>query len=121
MTLASGHMSVICQYLSTSSNGFYFETTGPISCKFHIQPSSKRGKKAYIFRPGHMTKMAAMPIYGKNLEDLLQNHKASCFEIWYAASCMANHYFGSVNLGLKKNSKFISKTNVTLPRVAIRT
>ena len=26
------------------------------------------GGKVYIFRPGHMTKMDAMPIYGKNLK-----------------------------------------------------
>ena len=27
-----------------------------------------RGKKVYIFRPGHMTKMDTMPIYGKKLK-----------------------------------------------------
>ena len=27
-----------------------------------------RGKKIYINGPGHMTKMAVMPIYGKNLQ-----------------------------------------------------
>ena len=40
---------------------------GPISFQFHMQPSSKGGEKVYIFCPGHKTKMAAMPIYGKNL------------------------------------------------------
>ena len=36
--------------------------------------------------PGHMTKFAAMPIYGKNLKNLLlQNHKANDLETWYAA------------------------------------
>ena len=33
-----------------------------------MQPLDRGGKKGYIFRPGHMTKMAAMPIYGKNLK-----------------------------------------------------
>ena len=33
-----------------------------------MQPSSKLGKDVYIFGPGDMTKMAAMPVYGKNLE-----------------------------------------------------
>ena len=34
-----------------------------------------------------MTKMAAMPIYGKNLKlILLRNHKADELETWYAAS-----------------------------------
>ena len=36
---------------------------------------SKGGEKVYLFGPGRMAKMAAMPIYGKNLEKiLLQNH-----------------------------------------------
>ena len=33
-----------------------------------MQPPGKAGKKFYIFRPGHMTKMVAVPIYGKNLK-----------------------------------------------------
>ena len=33
--------------------------------------------------PGHMTKMAAMPIYGKNL--LRQNRRADFHETWYVA------------------------------------
>ena len=37
--------------------------------------------------PGHMTKMATMPIYGKNLKkNLLRNQKADDLETWYAAS-----------------------------------
>ena len=35
--------------------------------------------------PGHMTKMAAMPIYGKNLKNFLLNPKADDLETWYAA------------------------------------
>ena len=53
---------------STFSKDFSSETTAPISIKFHMQPLDRGGKKIYIFRPGHMTKMAAMPIYGKNLK-----------------------------------------------------
>ena len=53
---------------STFSKDFSSETTGPISIKFHMQPLDRGGKKVYIFRPGHMTKMAAMPIYRKNLK-----------------------------------------------------
>ena len=33
-----------------------------------MQPPGKGRKKVYIFGPGHMTKMATMPIYGKNLK-----------------------------------------------------
>ena len=37
--------------------------------------------------PGHMTKMAAMPIYGKNFKIfLLRNQKAYDLEIRYVAS-----------------------------------
>ena len=53
---------------STFSKDFSSETTGPISIKFHMQPLNRGGKKVYIFRPGHMTKMAAMPIYGNNFK-----------------------------------------------------
>ena len=59
-----------------------------------------------------MTKMAATPIYGKNVKDLfLQNHCASCLETWYVAFCIAGHHFGFITLPLQKMSKFISKTN----------
>ena len=43
------------------------------------------GKESFSNGPGHMTKMAAMPIYGKNLKNLLRNQKADDLEIWYAA------------------------------------
>ena len=53
---------------STFSKDFSSETTGPISIKFHMQPLDRGGKKVCVFRLGHMTKMAAMPIYGKKLK-----------------------------------------------------
>ena len=53
---------------STFSKDFSFETTGPISIKFHMQPLDRGENKVCIFRPGHLTKMAAMPIYSKNLK-----------------------------------------------------
>ena len=34
--------------------------------KFYVEPPWEGGTKVYINGPGHMTKMAAMPIYGKN-------------------------------------------------------
>ena len=33
-----------------------------------MMPPGKGGKKVYIFGPGCMTKMVAMPMYGKNLK-----------------------------------------------------
>ena len=53
---------------STISNDFSSETTGPIATKFHIQPPGPLGKKSCSNGMGHMTNMAAMPIYGKNLK-----------------------------------------------------
>ena len=53
---------------STISNDFSSETTGPIATKFHIQPPGPLGKKNCSNGLGHMTNMAAMPIYGKNLK-----------------------------------------------------
>ena len=52
---------------STISNDFS-ETTGPIATKFHIQPPGPLGKKSCSNGLGHLTNMAAMPIYGKNLK-----------------------------------------------------
>ena len=41
---------------------------------------------SYAVSTGHMTKVAAMPIYGKNLKNLLlRNQKANDHETWYAA------------------------------------
>ena len=52
---------------SAISNVFSSETAWPIKAKFYVEPPWEVGKKVYINGPGHMTKMAAMPIYGKNL------------------------------------------------------
>ena len=54
--------------MTTSSNIFYSETTGPIKVKIHMEPSWDRGTKVCSIGPGHVTKIAAMPIYGKNLK-----------------------------------------------------
>ena len=57
---------MIC--LSTILKDFSSENTGPISIKFHMQPLGKGGEKIYIVCPCHITKMATLPIYGKNLK-----------------------------------------------------
>ena len=51
---------------STISNIFSSGTTGPIELKFHMETPENGGTKVCSNGPGHMTKMAAMPIYGKN-------------------------------------------------------
>ena len=41
----------------------------------------------YINNPGHMTKMAAMPIYGKNKHFILLQNRWTVFkETWHEAS-----------------------------------
>ena len=59
----------ICMYvcMSTFSN-ISSKTTGPIEAKFHNGASLGRGYKNLLNGAGHMTKMAAMSIYGKNLK-----------------------------------------------------
>ena len=52
---------------STFSN-ISSETTGPIKIKFHMEPQWDGGTKVCYTGPGNMTKMAAMPICGKNLK-----------------------------------------------------
>ena len=59
----------------TFSNIFSSETAWPIKAKFYVEPPWEGGTKVCINGPGHMTKMAAMPIYGKNLK------KSSCPEL----------------------------------------
>ena len=49
------------------SKVFSSETAWPIKAKFYVEPPWEGGTKVCINGQGHMTKMAAMPIYGKNL------------------------------------------------------
>ena len=58
----------MCVCMSTFSNIFSSETTRPVEAKFHVEPPLDGGTKVCLNGPGHMTKMAAMPIYGKNLK-----------------------------------------------------
>ena len=52
---------------STFSN-ISSETTGPTEAKFDVEPPWDGGMKVCSNGPGHMTDMAAMTIYGKNLK-----------------------------------------------------
>ena len=51
---------------STFSNIFSSETIGPIELKFHMETPQDGRMKVCTNGPGHITKMAAMPICGKN-------------------------------------------------------
>ena len=71
MTLPKGHFSVVCQHfkppypLNTKILG---EFQFVIQIQFLMQLPGKGEKKVDIFGQGHMTKMAIMPIYSKNLK-----------------------------------------------------
>ena len=80
----------VCMYvcmLSSFSNVFSSETTGQIEANFHMEPPWDGGTKVCSNGPGHMTKMAAMPIYGKNIKKSSSlEPNADDLETWYAAS-----------------------------------
>ena len=45
----------------------------------------------FINNPGHMAKMAAMPIYGKTFGNLLRNHWIDFSETWQCYNAILNH------------------------------
>ena len=49
------------------SNDFSSEASGPMLLKFHVEPFWGRGMKDCLNGSGPLTKMAALPIYDKNL------------------------------------------------------
>ena len=51
-----------------SSNLFFTETDGKFGTKAHMKVKARMGMKIYTNDLGHMTSMATMPIYGKNLK-----------------------------------------------------
>ena len=51
-----------------SSNLFFSKTVGQFGTKVHMKAWKRIGMKINTNELGHMTKMAAMPIYGKNLK-----------------------------------------------------
>ena len=49
-------------------NFLFLETAWPIEAKFYVEPPWDGGTKVWSNGLGRMTRMAAMPIYGKNLK-----------------------------------------------------
>ena len=52
-------------YITIIFKDLFSKTTWPIKVKFYRNHLYDRGINVIINKPGHMTKMAAMPIYGK--------------------------------------------------------
>ena len=50
---------------------FFSKAAGPVEAKFHVEPPWVGGTKVCSGHLGHMTKMAATPIYGKNPSKIL--------------------------------------------------
>ena len=50
----------VCMYVNIFKH--LLRITGPIEAKFHMEPPWDGGTKVCSNGPGHMTKMAAMPI-----------------------------------------------------------
>ena len=51
--------------MSIKISDIFSETTGSIRVRFYVEHLYLMGTKVYIISPGHMTKMAAMPMYDK--------------------------------------------------------
>ena len=63
------------------SNFFSLEIARPFEAKFHVEPPWDWGRKIYTNSPSHLTNMAAKPINGKHLKNLLLwNQKADYLE-----------------------------------------
>ena len=79
VTLFQGHSDL------TFANFFSLETAKLIEAKFHVKPPWDGITKICSNGPGHMTNMATMPIYGKNLKksSSLKNKKADDIDRWY--------------------------------------
>ena len=58
--------SVVRRRSQFQTNIFSSETALPIKAKFYVEPHWVGGTKVCSRHAGHMTKMAATPIYGKN-------------------------------------------------------
>ena len=70
----------VCVYVNIFKQ--FSETTGPIEAKFHMEPPWDGRTKVCSNGAVHMTKMTAMPLYGKNIKNLLlRNQKADNLEI----------------------------------------
>ena len=65
--MSQGNIHAYNHYFQTIFKHDFSETSWLINAKFHEEPPWELGKKVYINGTGHMTKMAAMSIYGKNL------------------------------------------------------
>ena len=80
LSLRWAHMPLYW-FCHEAAHFFSLETAWPIEAKFYVEPPLDGGTKVWSNGLGHMTKMAAMPIYGKNSKShLLRNQKVDDLE-----------------------------------------
>ena len=65
MSLAEGHMKDVYQHFRRASS---LKLRGQFELNFICSILANGGKKFIFFHPGHMTRMATMLMYGKNLK-----------------------------------------------------
>ena len=64
------HYRMLHDYRELILNTFSSENTGPITVNYHLELLWDGGTQVCSNGPDHMTKMAAIPIYGKNLKQI---------------------------------------------------
>ena len=71
------YQMTLVQYHSDQTFSIFFslETATPIKTKFHMEPPWDRGTKVSSNGSGHMSNMATMHIYGKNLKKIFTGTK----------------------------------------------
>ena len=76
----------------TISNIFFSKTACPIKAKFYVEPPWVGGTEVCSRHLGHMTKMAATPIYGKNPSKIFSRTGRPIFITWCVASGTPAHH-----------------------------
>ena len=66
-------------FTARPTSKIFSKTTWPIKVKFYRKHLYEEGTNVIINIPGHMTKMATMPIYGKNPSKLFFTGTAEPF------------------------------------------
>ena len=88
---------------------FSLETAKPIEAKFHLYPPWDEGTKACSNGPGHMTNMAAMPIYGKTIKIFFSGTKRPMTLKLGMQHCVLEYYQICLN-----DDPWLTMTNFTI-------
>ena len=109
--------SGVCRRRSQCSKIFFSKIAWPIKAKFYVEPPWVGGTNICLRHLGHMTKMAATPIYGKNTSlFFLQNWQAEFHKTWYVASGLQPIIVCSNDNPGVTLSYFTSRSNLVRPK-----